>query len=138
MRNFQDTFETRNWSFISDFSIRVTVPLNIFYPPKLELAGWSYGLFLWCTIQNCSAIFIVRRPSLVGQRPMKSLSSVCPSVTKFSQDWIIISFSYYTDEARFFWGGGWQPEFGPNGPKSGPSFPWNCIRWYLATMSNIQ
>ena len=28
----------------------------------------------------------VGRSTLVGQRPMKSLSSVCPSVTKFSQD----------------------------------------------------
>ena len=43
--------------------------------------------------------------TLVGQRPMESLLSVClsvrlsvrpPSVTKFSQDWIIIFFWYYT------------------------------------------
>ena len=29
MRNFQDTFETRKRSFISAFSICMTVPLNI-------------------------------------------------------------------------------------------------------------
>ena len=38
------------------------------------------------------ATFSTRRSTLVGQHPMKSLSSVylsvCPSVTKFSQDWI--------------------------------------------------
>ena len=28
MRNFQDTFETRKRSFISTFSISMTVPLN--------------------------------------------------------------------------------------------------------------
>ena len=28
MRNFQDTFETDNWSFISAFSICMTVPLT--------------------------------------------------------------------------------------------------------------
>ena len=28
MRNFQDTFDTRKWSFISAFSICMTVPLN--------------------------------------------------------------------------------------------------------------
>ena len=32
------------------------------------------------------------RSTTFGQRPLKSFSSVCPSVTKFSQDWII-SFS---------------------------------------------
>ena len=34
-------------------------------------------------------LMIFGRSTLVGQRPMKSLSSVCLSVTKFSQDWII-------------------------------------------------
>ena len=28
MRNFQDTFETRKGSFVSDFSVCMTVPLN--------------------------------------------------------------------------------------------------------------
>ena len=36
--------------------------------------------------------FFIGRSTLVGQGPMKSLSSVRPSVTKFSQNWII-SFS---------------------------------------------
>ena len=36
-----------------------------------------------------SYVLHVGHSTLVGQRPMKSLSSVCPSVTKFSQDWII-------------------------------------------------
>ena len=42
----------------------------------------------------------IERLTLVGRRPMKSLSSVClsvrlsarPSVTKFSQDWMISFF----------------------------------------------
>ena len=34
-------------------------------------------------------LMILGRSTLVGQHPMKSLSSVCLSVTKFSQDWII-------------------------------------------------
>ena len=31
MRSFQDTFETRKQSFISAFSIRITVPLKKIY-----------------------------------------------------------------------------------------------------------
>ena len=31
MQNFQYTFETRKGSFISAFSIRMTVPLNVLY-----------------------------------------------------------------------------------------------------------
>ena len=66
--------------------------------------------------------------TLVGQRPMKSLPSVCLSVcryvTKVLQDWIITffnivhddSWSWYlvTDKARKK---NWGPEFGSNGPK---------------------
>ena len=38
MRNFQDTFETRKQSFISIFSICVTVPLILIFV-KFLLAG---------------------------------------------------------------------------------------------------
>ena len=43
---------------------------------------------------QCPEIFLknIGRSTLIRQRPMKSLSSVFPSVTKFSQDWIIIFF----------------------------------------------
>ena len=36
MRNFQDTFKTRKRSFISAFSIRMTVPLMVFLPNILK------------------------------------------------------------------------------------------------------
>ena len=52
--------------------------------------------FCYCITTYISRIFLIEfyvgRSTLVGQRPMKSLSSVCPSVAKFSQDWIIIFF----------------------------------------------
>ena len=73
--------------------------------------------------------------TLVGQCPMKSLSSVrlsvClsvrPSVTKVSQDWIISFFWYctlylVTDKARSLKKKICRPEFSPNGPKSGPKW----------------
>ena len=101
---------------------------------------------------------------------MKSLSFVCqsvclfvcPSGTKFSRDWIISFFWYFTcwhvdiwswylvtNKARFLKKKR-RGEFGFNGPKSGPKrdfspfawvwiicFPWNCIQWYFASISNI-
>ena len=36
MRNFQDTFETQKRSFISAFSICMTVPLNLFWAPGVK------------------------------------------------------------------------------------------------------
>ena len=35
MSNFQDTFETRKRSFISTFSICMTVPLNCYVEPRI-------------------------------------------------------------------------------------------------------
>ena len=37
MRNFQDIFETRKQSFISDFSICMTVPFKFFVELKLQI-----------------------------------------------------------------------------------------------------
>ena len=72
--------------------------------------------------------------------------SVRPSVTKFSQDWIIsfflILYMVIGDwRSQIFEKKFWQPEFGLNGPKSGPKqgvlpffqvwfiiFPGNCIQ----------
>ena len=113
---------------------------------------------------SCSIYLVAGWLMLVGQPSMKSLLSVCPSVTKFSQNWIIRSLDHWiifdivhnswpwylvTDEARFL-KKIWPPEFGPNRTKSGPkwgflpfswvwiiSFPWNCIQWQLVTISNI-
>ena len=57
---------------------------------KRKTTTLSQYLFLYLI----KSLFIYRS-MLVGQRPMKSLSpSVCPYVTKFSQDWII-SFSCF-------------------------------------------
>ena len=86
-----------------------------------------------------------RRSTLVGQRPMKSLSSLCPSVLLslnfhkigslvFSDNW---PWYLVTGDARFL-----TKEFGPIGPKSSSkwgfspfsqvrfiSFPLTCIGW---------
>ena len=84
--------------------------------------------------------------------------SVCPSLSFLKVGSLVCSdivhddsWPWYlvTDEARFLKKKQLcQPEFGPNGPKSGPklflpfsrvwfiSFPWNCIGWLLGTFSN--
>ena len=53
MQNFQDTFETRKRSFISAFSICMTVPLNYFkYESSWKLANHNGK------IKNKSGFFI--------------------------------------------------------------------------------
>ena len=61
-------------SQITNYNLsRKMLPLNLFF-----------FRFMWT----------IGRSTLVKQRPIKSLLSICPSVTKFSQDWII-SFLWY-------------------------------------------
>ena len=59
--------------------------------------GGGWGSKRQKEFEMCSML-IIRRSTLVEQCPMKSLLSVplsiCPSVAKFSQDWII-SFCWY-------------------------------------------
>ena len=120
--------------------------------------------------------FGIGRSTLVGQCPMKSLSTVCwsvcplvclsvrqsvhPSVTKSCQDLITSFFLilymmitvqdiYWLTKPDF-----WKKFDGPNLAQMGQnqvrncsllpffqvwfiSFPWNCIQWYLSTISNI-
>ena len=101
----------------------------------------------------------VGRSTLVGQRPMKSLRSVCLSVCPSIRPslsslkiWSLVfsdivhddSWPWYlvVDRARFLKKKNWCPKFGSNGPNSNPklffllfsqvcfiSFPWNCIQW---------
>ena len=46
MRNFQDTFETRKWLFISAFSICMIVPLTLSWRMSLSSKNKSTDL-LW-------------------------------------------------------------------------------------------
>ena len=46
MRNFQDTFETRMRSFISAFSVCMTVPLNNIAPIKKKYARGNQMPFM--------------------------------------------------------------------------------------------
>ena len=131
-------------------------------PQKAKFKRWSvYSSFLIDRgpVQNPNVALLIERSTFVGQRPMKSLSYVCPSVrpsvTKFTQDWIIsfflILYMMIADHDVWwltepdFWKKkqkNWQPEFGLNGSKSDSklvflrflqvwfiSFPWNCIQW---------
>ena len=67
---------------------------------KLKMPFSSKNLFTVIILEGNHRLYwiIFERSTLVGQRPMKSLSSVCPSVlpsvTKLSQDWIISFFWY--------------------------------------------
>ena len=117
----------------------------MFDESKLERALASSSLH-WVTAE---ILFYFERLTLVWWRPMKSLSSICPSVTKFSQDWIISFFDivrddswpWYlvTDGARLskkglvaqIWAK-WSPEtrfFLPFSQVCLISFLLNCIRW---------
>ena len=53
MRNFQDTFETLKRSFISTFSICMTVPLKVLLPvftiPEMESEKKKKQLSFWIT-----------------------------------------------------------------------------------------
>ena len=61
-----------------------------------DRAGSPYSVQLLTIVLVIIIIIIIGRLTLVGQRPMKSSSSVCPSVRpsviKFSQDMIISFF----------------------------------------------
>ena len=88
-----------------------------------------------------SFIICIERSTLIGQRPMKSLSSACPSVhlsfrpsLSFLKIGSLVSsdivhddsWSWYlvTDKARFL-----KKQFRPNGPKSGPKWGFSPFYW---------
>ena len=91
----------------------------MFDESKLERALASSSLH-WVTAE---ILFYFGRLTLVWWRPMKSLPSICPSVTKFSQDWIISFLILYVMIADHdilwltepdFRKKVWWPKFGPN------------------------
>ena len=110
-----------------------------------------YSFYSLCLIYFVS--LFCKRNSPIHDRFLVYLSaclSVCPSVTKFSKDWIITFFyilhgpwHLVTGGAKFLGKKTLQSKFGPNRQKSDPklvfflpfsqvwslSFSWSCIQW---------
>ena len=91
------------------------------------------------TLLKQTYLFFVHISALVGERPMKSLLSVCRSV-RLSLSFLKIGSLVFSDivhdgswtwhlvndRARFLKKSFWQPEFEPKWPKSGPNLGFFC------------
>ena len=124
------------------FLLRSSSYLELIWLRLNHTLSLDFAIYFWMLDVNRMASYEITRPS------------ARPSVTKFSQDWII-SFFYctwwwLTIISSDWWSQilkkkkNWQAEFGPNGPKSGPKlgvfsfsqiwsisfcWNWNCIQW---------
>ena len=116
-------------------------PVFLIFDLACLFSFWTLGIS-WTAFYEITLVRLYIRSSVYP--------SVRPSVTKFSQDWIISFFWYahydswpwylVTDKARLK--KKWRPQFGPNRLNSAPklgflplaqvwfiSFPWYCIQW---------
>ena len=94
-------FKYVSTSSLYQFTLYITTQFTVYIYLHILLFNGKKRQHFFKNVWAYSFLHLhIGRSTLIGQRPMKSLSSVypsvCPSVTNFSQNWIISFFWYCT------------------------------------------